>query len=516
MAETLNYRMNLVLEPKNVIKANRELRAMERYFERIQGRVLRIGRTRMAPEIVLKDRASAGLDRILGKIHRVKTQMIDASGNISMKVKVETGSLKSGGGAQQTEKPKSFWDKAKDFFSATKQIGDGVKDVTDLPGKFKAVGDAWKGKKPDDKKGEADKPAAPKKDEPITKTRKQRIKEGRFSRGKRLWKTANAMGDLVKTFGSSGENLIGGFQGFGELGKELFKGGSGMASKAASFVSTAVEGVGKSGFGSLAGRLFKSGAKRVFAPLGIGADIASIVSAKPGKERADAAGSAAGGGVGSAIGGILGSALLPGIGTFAGAAIGGMAGDFVGGKVGGWISDVAPKVKDSVKSVNKWFSKTFSFGKGKSKKDISQKPYEMTGMPTYSGSYGTFGAAYNSPRGSFGSSPALPVTTRAAVMAGLTGPRFQSATAPTTSTGKTIPQLVQISPEQMTALSGQMRDFKTETATNYNLPPGAVQVTVHEEQRVDVEGLIQQIGQRLRAEFQRAAQNQKPVTRAYQ
>lgn len=62
MAESLSYRMNLVIDPKNVVKANRELRAMERYFERIEGRVMRIGRTRMAPEIVLKDSASKALD----------------------------------------------------------------------------------------------------------------------------------------------------------------------------------------------------------------------------------------------------------------------------------------------------------------------------------------------------------------------------------------------------------------------------------------------------------------------
>ena len=41
---------------------------MERYFERIQGRVMRIGRTRMAPEIVLKDFASKGLDNLLAKM----------------------------------------------------------------------------------------------------------------------------------------------------------------------------------------------------------------------------------------------------------------------------------------------------------------------------------------------------------------------------------------------------------------------------------------------------------------
>lgn len=92
MAEALNYRMNLVIDPKNVIKANRELRAMERYFERIQGRVLKIGRTRMAPEIVLNDMASKGLDNLLNKINRVKSQIINASGNVNLKVNSQSGS----------------------------------------------------------------------------------------------------------------------------------------------------------------------------------------------------------------------------------------------------------------------------------------------------------------------------------------------------------------------------------------------------------------------------------------
>ena len=86
MAEAMNYRMNLVIDPKNVIKANRELRVMERYFERIQGRVMRIGRTRMAPEIVLKDFASKGLDNLLAKMQRVKSQVIQASANVKLNV----------------------------------------------------------------------------------------------------------------------------------------------------------------------------------------------------------------------------------------------------------------------------------------------------------------------------------------------------------------------------------------------------------------------------------------------
>lgn len=79
----------------------------------------------------------------------------------------------------------------------------------------------------------------------------------------------------------------------------------------------------------------------------------------------------------------------------------------------------------------------------------------------------------------------------------------------------TSPQSVQISPEQMSTISGLLMDFKTETTVNYNLPSGAVQVTVHEEHPIDVEGLILLVGQRLRAEFSKAAQNRKPTPMAY-
>lgn len=102
MAEALNYRMNLVIDPKNVIKANRELRAMERYFERIQGRVMKIGRTRMAPEIVLNDMASKGLDNLLNKINRVKSQIINASGNVNVKA-VSQGSSSANSGAGKAD-----------------------------------------------------------------------------------------------------------------------------------------------------------------------------------------------------------------------------------------------------------------------------------------------------------------------------------------------------------------------------------------------------------------------------
>lgn len=77
MDEAVNYRMKLVIDPKNVVKANRELRAMERYFERIQGRVMKIGRTRMVPEIMIRDFASKQIDGVLGKLSRLRSVKMD-------------------------------------------------------------------------------------------------------------------------------------------------------------------------------------------------------------------------------------------------------------------------------------------------------------------------------------------------------------------------------------------------------------------------------------------------------
>lgn len=587
MAQAMNYRMNLVIEPKNVIKANRELRAMERYFERIQGRVLRIGRTRMAPEIVLKDYASKGLDQILHKINRVKSQVIQASGTVKVKqqgagkadtskqsraessklvekdtskliqtdtsslAKMDTSTLVKAledntnavngltnafgnlqfGGPAEPEKPKSVWSMIKDGFSAAKSIGGGVKSLTELPGKGRAVRDAWRGKKPDDKKVEAGKAAAPKDDfEPITKTRKERIQEGKFPRVKKVWKTANALGDFVGTLGSAGEGLMGGAEGFYKLGKDIFGGGggaaasstasiispkaAGAASSTASIISpksigSAAETAGKSVLGGATSGFMKGGMKKLLGPLGFAVDAMSIATAKPGKERAEAIGSAAGGTIGSVIGGAVGSLIpIPGVGTILGTTVGGALGDFVGGKIGGFVSDIAPKAKEAFSSVTGWVSGLFG-KKKKPKEDIAEKPAAIPGPsipPKQSVPSVMYGAALSASVGT------LP-------MAGANvpgpGPRMQSAVSSNAAAATSkVPQVVQISPEQMSELSGFLRDFKTETTNQFNLPAGAVQVTVHEEYPVDVEGIIQQVGQRLRAEFAKATQNRKPQSMA--
>ncbi|HWO53647.1 MAG TPA: hypothetical protein VNM49_04525, partial [Paenibacillus cookii] len=288
-------------------------------------------------------------------------------------------------------------------------------------------------------------------------------------------------------------------------------------------------------------KMLKGGLKRSLGVASVAMDAVSIANAKPGKERAEAIGSAAGGTIGSVLGGAVGSLIpIPVVGTAIGSAVGGAVGDFVGGKIGGFIADSAPKIKETYDGVTSWFSKNI-FGKKdkpKEKEDSSKKPDVITAPYNPEKKPLIQNAPYNPNNppsvrtAPLIQGPTLPpyppsspyyqsyqmgmgMTPQNMSMVG-PGPRMQSAvTNNTTSTGGKLPQVVQISPEQMTTLSGFLRDMKTETTTQYNLPPGAVQVTVHEEYPVDVEGLIQQIGQRLRAEFQKAAQNKKPAPYAY-
>lgn len=572
MAEAMNYRMNLVIDPKNVIKANRELRAMERYFERIQGRVMRIGRTRMAPEIVLKDSASKGLDNLLAKMQRVKSQVIQASANVKLNVQkqIETnvlvdlkatgidfspmivalkantiavdkltaalGSLQLGGGGSGSggQKPKSQLDKVVDLFSATKTLGGGVKSLGELPDKTRKVGDTWLGNQTaDTNKGNSNSEDLP---------NESRTERGRRQRKGRGWRTIAAAGDLIETVGNAGAGILGGTRDLWKSGSALFGGSdSGIVSGSkdagggatASMVSdlgsgntvanTAPSsspaanisaGTGKSGLGS---GLMKGLGKRALGPLSYIADATAIATAKPGKERNQAIGSTVGGGIGSTIGGIVGS-VIPVAGTMIGSTLGGTVGSFIGEKVGGAITGIGDKFNEGKETVSKWFSKTFSFGKkDKEAAQPKEPPSSAAALPA---------PIVPKPAPTDFSKPLLPnptlnptygpymPPTHATSMSTL-GPPVSAAQKQAFAGKPTSPQSVQISPEQMSTISGLLMDFKTETTVNYNLPSGAVQVTVHEEHPIDVEGLILLIGQRLRAEFSKAAQNRKPTPMAY-
>ncbi|MDY8022842.1 hypothetical protein [Paenibacillus polymyxa] len=578
MAEALNYRMNLVIDPKNVIKANRELRAMERYFERIQGRVLKIGRTRMAPEIVLNDMASKGLDNLLNKINRVKSQIINASGNVNVKVNSGTakagpvksdnnlstvlkanttaveantaaitdlstklGSLKLGGETKE-EEPKGFFENLKDTLGGVKKFGEGMKGFSELKEKRGVFRAEW------DKVKSAG-----------GTTRRQKLANG----ARKMWENRAALGkaggEVLESFGGTGDMLEGVmdvFKGGGGIIGNIKSGGSAaidaVSSAASSIINPSTAGAAEEAGSGLFKNLLKGGAKKLLGPLSYGMDIVNIAEATSGKERAEAIGSTVGGTAGSALGGAIGSFLLPGIGTVVGSTLGGMAGDFVGGKIGGLVSDYGPAMMDKAKSAGKFlgekasqvtgwlsdkagdfgkgFSDFFSFGKKDEPKKEPAKPPEVpkpaipphstlgaslkplaTMPPLYSA------AAYVPPQPSVKGVP-NPYGPMAIANQGVNpNPLLNTAAhanngakAKGKGNGNPTPQVVQISPEQMGTLSGFLKDFKTETTNQFNLPAGAVQVTVHEN-KLDVDGLITQIGYRLKAEILRATQNTKPA-----
>ncbi|MDQ0047206.1 hypothetical protein J2T18_001489 [Paenibacillus polymyxa] len=579
MAEALNYRMNLVIDPKNVIKANRELRAMERYFERIQGRVLKIGRTRMAPEIVLNDMASKGLDNLLNKINRVKSQIINASGNVNVKVNSGTakagpvksdnnlgtvlkanttaieantaaiadlstklGSLKLGGETKE-EEPKGFLENLKDTLGGVKKFGEGMKGFSELKTKGAAFKTEW---------GKVKSAGGT--------TRRQKIANG----AKKIWENraelGKATGELFESFGGTGDMLEGGMDFFkggkGVIGN-IISGGSSVVDTVSSAASSIINPSSAAGAAEEAGsglfkNFLKGGAKKLLGPLSYGMDIVNIAKATSGKERAEAIGSTVGGTAGSALGGAIGSFLLPGIGTVVGSTLGGMAGDFVGGKIGGLVSDYGPAMMDKAKSAGKFlgekasqvtgwlsdkagdfgkgFSDFFSFGKKDEPKKEPTKPPEVSkpAIPPHS----TLGASLK-PLATM--PPLYSAVANVPPQPGVKGvpnpygpmaianqgvnpnPLLNTAAhanngakAKGKGNGNPTPQVVQISPEQMGTLSGFLKDFKTETTNQFNLPAGAVQVTVHEN-KLDVDGLITQIGYRLKAEILRATQNTKPV-----
>lgn len=581
MAEAMNYRMNLVIDPKNVIKANRELRAMERYFERIQGRVMRIGRTRMAPEIVLKDSASKGLDNLLAKMQRVKSQVIQASANVKLNVQKQiessvkvdlkaTGidfspmidalkantdavnqltstleSQKSGDGNGK----KSFWDKALGVLGIVTLVGSTMRGGGQMKDKSKKMFDSWgKDKSATNTRPVVDKNrrvgprnkgrsanqstvAAPKTEQ----AGKPQTKWGKaFSR-------AEKTGDVIESAGNLGKGALDLIKKASDFAKGMFGGGG-----ASGIVSGGVRGAAKTSVGSNAAKqaanggtaasvvksvgkstldsgLMKGIGKRALGPLSYIADAAAIASAAPGKERNQAIGSAIGGGIGSTIGGFVGS-VVPGAGTFVGSMLGGTVGSFVGEKVGGAITGISDSLKESKEKVTKWFSKTFSFGK-KDKEAVQSKDAPKI-SPSSSTAVAVQGPIISNAAPANVSAPLLPnqaskqtygpyVPPSHATSMSTFGPPASAAQNQAFAGKPTSPQSVQISPEQMSTISGLLMDFKTETTVNYNLPPGAVQVTVHEEHPIDVEGLILLIGQRLRAEFSKAAQNRKPTPMAY-
>lgn len=261
----------------------------------------------------------------------------------------------------------------------------------------------------------------------------------------------------------------------------------------------------KSGMLKGVGKGLLSGGSKLFAPLAIAASVARVATAKP-EERSGAIGSAIGGTAGAAIGGAIGS-IIPVFGTTLGMMAGGMVGSALGGKLG--ESKIA---KDALNTVSQGITGTFDYLADKTK-NIKEGFMSFFGGKEKAPETPPAQKAINqvNPMLSNQATSLAATPTVNSVIANNTNPQSvaaQTANGKTNATGKM--QQVQIDAAQMNMISGYLTDFKAQVtnAVSVNVPAGAVQVTVQENE-IDYDALVLQIGQRVVNELRKSMQNRK-------
>lgn len=261
----------------------------------------------------------------------------------------------------------------------------------------------------------------------------------------------------------------------------------------------------KSGILKGVGKGLMSGGSKLFAPLAIAASVARVATAKP-EERSGAIGSAIGGTAGAAIGGAIGS-IIPVFGTTLGMMAGGMVGSSLGGKLG--ESKIA---KDALNTVSQGITGTFDYLADKTK-NIKEGFMSFFGGKEKAPETPPAQKAINqvNPMLSNQATSLAATPTVNSVIANNTNPQSvaaQTANGKTNVTGKM--QQIQIDAAQMNMISGYLTDFKAQVtnAVSVNVPAGAVQVTVQENE-IDYDALVLQIGQRVVNELRKSMQNRK-------
>ncbi|MCF7756170.1 hypothetical protein KQ941_17155 [Paenibacillus xylanexedens] len=537
---------------QSLIKVNNELRTTGRRLEHIYSMAVRISRLRITPTIGLIDKLSPALDRAWVKLNKFRDQMVTASGTVSLEVrqKIEVAMGKGGQTGPtmavmiqnnknitnntKEEEPKKWWEKA---LEVANSIMDAFNNIGDIIDRFK--------------KKKEDNPASDPTRSPASKCccctggkmgKNRRVRSpnadgGGSDRGRRNYRSGrrsskrsnrgpspvpNPVPDTPTPPADRNRNRGGGrrIRGSGRLG---FADG-GLGSLTDMLAGNGLMDNLSSGFAK--------GAKKLLGPISMLADVANVATAPP-EERGRAVGSMIGGTAGTAIGSAIGSVLLPGIGTWVGGAVGGWAGSTAGGWIGDKAKDIgnfmssategvgdalsgaADYVSEKTKKITDGISNFFGFGSKKEEKTVS--------VATVASSPSVPAAPQMPPAYM---PPALTMTGPAAYMnskvgqptsAGFMGTSMMQNQAMALgngaqTNGKSSTMTVQISEDQMSSLSGYLKDFKTETTNQIaiNIPPGAVQVTVREN-AIDYDAVTKQVGQRITGEFRRAMENRKTI-----
>jgi hypothetical protein len=539
---------------QSLIKVNNELRTTGRRLESIYSMAVRISRLRITPTIGLIDKLSPALDRALAKLNSFRDQMVTASGTVSVevrqKIEVAMGKINPASassmsvviGSHNTTINNVAKEEDKKWYEHLYEITDFVNNLTDIGEKAKKL---FGGKSKKDKASNPSNPSKGPKGKSQTRnssrsgnanpseTPPRRV--GGRRGGRYRSSTATPVPTPSPIITDTSDRAVNEAK---NIARNRRLGGGGKSNLISSIMSSSPTAMSNllSGDGML-GKLgggFAKGAKRLLGPFSMLADVANVATAPP-EERGRAVGSMIGGTAGTAIGSAIGSVLLPGIGTWVGGAVGGWAGSAAGGwigdnaknigkfmsnateGVGNALSGAADYLSEKTKNITDGISSFFGFGSKKEDKTVSAATVaKSTPMPTGP----QMPPAYIP--------PALTMTGPVAFMNNKVGQSTSAAFmgtsvmqnqamalgngAQTNANGKSSTMTVQISEDQMSSLSGYLKDFKTETTNqiSVNVPQGAVQVTVREN-AIDYDALSLQVGQRISGEFRRAMENRKTI-----
>ncbi|GGI97086.1 hypothetical protein [Paenibacillus hunanensis] len=556
MADSKNYKVNLVTDVQDLVKGNNELRATSRYIDSVKraaeqfGRAryqslikvntelkymerhlgniyslaVRVGRLRVTPTVYLIDQATPALERLLKKLKEVSSYAVVAKANIHFKMqaipaaatvmtKVDTTTTTTITGLNMDGWITALNTNTAAINDLSSKIGSaggsstskpkGLLDyiigtatgLKDLGGGIKAAGETVESSK---KLRDAWKST------PTTKAGKilkwgTIIKEG----GNILGQSGTFFSGILG--GSKGivENISGGFKSL--LGTDNASAAPSASTSSASSTSRVIaegsEGAGKA----------LKGFSKFLGPLGYAFDAINFATAENNEQRGAAIGSAAGGAIGVALGGVLGS-VVPVLGNVVLGAGLGVGGSLLGDKVGGMIGQLfdSPSVP-----LDKTVTESLKYGNTMPPIDFSH----VTGFPEGPPKIPSMMLA---PRPSFADRYIVPnvenyMKPKVEAMAQQNANKVTPSTTITTTTKTSVQSVVQLSDAQMGTISGMLKDFKTELTNNIavNVPAGAVQVTV-KENKIDYDLLANQVGQRIMVEVRKALENQKPPAQAAQ
>lgn len=553
---------------QSLIKVNNELRTTGRRLEHIYSMAVRISRLRITPTVDLVDRATPALNGLLRKMKQIRSKMLNVTASVQLKVShqisgvsvnvnsqplidalntntqsinmlsTKLDSINIGAAPAAEAKPKTFLQKMKGMFDRGKSISSGVGKVFDARNSGKKL---WK---------EITTPATP------------------GNKLKKAFKVTKRGAKFVNDFSTAGSDLIGGIDGMWGDVKGLFGGGGSEAAGGSGIISKLGGGIVKG-----AGKLLAP--VRMFSNIKDLASAPPEERARAiGSIAGNAVGTTIGGILGSVIpipvvGNLIGGAVGGWLGEKAGGWVGDKVGSLVNGGVegitkmtafafkgasniaekskdlfsragsaaGGWIGDkakdignfmssategvgdalsgAADYVSEKTKKITDGISGFFGFGSKKEEKTVSAAtvaaPSPVATGPQMAPAYMPPALTMAGPSAYMNSKVGQP-TTAGFVGASMMQNQAMALGNGAQANGKSSTMTVQISEDQMSSLSGYLKDFKTETTNQIaiNIPPGAVQVTVREN-AIDYDAVSRQVGQRITGEFRRAMENRKTI-----